>query len=133
MNRLHVGYLIEEWRRRGIGMTVVDGCTLEVTSDLEQDINEIGPLIKAYKQEILAYLIDGADISTSELLRDARLVDSFPLVCRSCPRLELVDRGDEIMAGCLYLPTDPQFGYGWRRIPTSAADCMWINGGRTRG
>ena len=125
MNRLHVGWLIEKWRRRGIGMTVVDGCTLEVTSDSEQDVNEIGPLIRAYKQELLAYHIDGADISTSELFRDARLVDSFPLVCRSCPRLELVDRGDEIMAGCLYLPTDPQFGYGWRRIPADSDACMW--------
>lgn len=125
MSTLHVGWLLEEWRRKGVEVTVVGDNKLEIAGNIEQDIDRVAPLIKEHKKEILAYLIDGEGNLPGEDWPDDLLRDSIPLVCESCPRLELVNRGDGVMAGCVYKSSNDSLSFGWRRFSAGSTECIW--------
>lgn len=124
MRAPHLEWVLEEWRRTGIEVTVVGDHTLEITGDSEQDIDQVALIIKEHKEELIAYLIDGDGGQPGEGWPDDRSRDPIPSVCQSCPRLELVDRGDEVMAGCLYECSDDSLSFGWRRFPVGSKGCI---------
>lgn len=125
MSELYVGWLIEGWRRKGVGLAVVDGHMLEVTGCSEEDIEQVAEFIKKHKKEIIAYLVDGDGGQPRKDRLDEALLEQIPSVCESCPRLELVDREDEVMAGCLYKSATAPYRFGWRRLLVGRTGCIW--------
>jgi len=49
-----------------------------------------------------------------------------PLLCRECPRFEVLIFAGETVSGCQYL-AGGEFTYGWRRLPADSRSCIWGN------